>query len=443
MNNWISKKIVFPVVLYFYGETSLDKLQDFDKTQWLTHEEIKELQFKKVKNIFCYAYEKIPYYRKVFQEYGVNPKDIQTFEDIENYPVLTKKDVRENREDLTIRPKPNKFEHRHTSGTTGQALAFIKDRLATSYMRSIDYRSYGWHGIEPGVKQARFWSCKSSLLGILIENIKDYVINRKRYQVFNLSDNQFVKYYKQMRRFKPFYIYGYTSGVYEFARFIQKNKLPPIESIKTVIATAEMLFPYQRACIEGAFKCKCVIEYGCTETGVIAFECPERNLHLMEDNLFIEFTKGGKRVQPKEPGDILLTELHNFSMPFLRLDLGDMGSYSTESCPCGRGLGLMHSIEGRQNSFFRTPDGRLIYDSIFDFMAENKHVKIFKIILRSNVKLTIKIVPQSEIFPDSVKTEFTKKIRHYIGDSMDIEYIIVDAIERDSSGKRHYFQSLI
>ena len=443
MNNWFSKHLVFPIMLRLYGENALEILKELEKSQWLPHEKIADLQLEKLKYIFCHSYEKIPYYRRVLREYGLNPYHIRSLGDIEKYPILKKEDVKENFADLIITPKAKRFEERYTSGTTGLAFGFIKDRVATSHMRAIDFRAYGWHGIDVGSKQGRFWSSEIKQEGVYRQRIKDFILNRRRYSVMNISDTEFHKYYEHMKKFRPTYVYGYASAIFEFSNFMLREKLQSIKSVKTVITTSEMLFPNQRACIEDAFKCGCVNEYGCTEVGIVAFECPENNLHLMEDNLYIEFAKGGKRAQPRENGDILVTELNNFSMPFLRYDLGDVGSYSTERCRCGRGLALMQSMDGRRNSFFRTTDGRIVYDNIFDFMVKSPHVKLFKVILLSDTKILVRIVPQNDRIPEEIIEEFTKVIRRYVGDNMAIEYEMVGIIERETSGKRNYFQSLV
>jgi phenylacetate-CoA ligase len=443
MNNWFSSNIIFPAMLRSYGENTLKKLREFDQSQWLSPQELEEYQFRKVKNMFCYAYENIPYYRRMFKTYGLNSNQIQSFSDIDRYPVLTKEDVKNYYKELIVTPRPKRFEKRSTSGTTGLALHFVKGREATSCMRAIDYRTYGWYGIKIGAKQGRFWSSALTSRELLKEKIRDILLNRQRYSVLALSESHFRRYYRAMRRFRPVYIYGYASAVFEMANFILRNKLPPVASLKVVITTSEMLFSYQKTCIEEAFKCKCVNEYGCTEVGIIAFECPDGKLHLMSDNLYVEFTKDGKSLSSGESGDILISELNSFVMPFLRYQVGDMGSYSPEQCTCGRSLTVMNSLDGRQNSFFKTPNGQLVYDNIFDFMVKSPDIRMFKVILERSNRLLIKIVPEKDDLPEETIYEFRAKLKPYTGDAMSICFQVVDNIERSPSGKRNYFESVV
>lgn len=443
MNGSFYNRFFFPVMLACYGEKTLSKLKELEDFQWLPNIGIRQWQLEKLRKLFLHANEKIPYYRRMFNDYGLNPKDINTFADIQQYPILDKIAIRDNFKDLLITPPPGRYEKRITSGTTGLALSFIKDRHATSYMRAADYRSLRWHGLDIGMKQARFWSSSLNTTQNYMNRLNDALLRRKRYPVLALSDDICCDYYKDMQRFRPDFVYGYASAIYEFARVLLLKQLPVIPSIKLVITTSEVLFRHQRETIEEAFKCKCVNEYGCTEVGPIAFECEKGNLHLMDDNLYVEFTQNGKHVAPSEPGDILITELHNFSMPFLRYNIGDAGTYTTDPCPCGRGLSVMASIEGRQSIYFQTRDGRLVYDNLFDFFIKGPYIKSFEVLLVKNDKLLINIIPETDHISPKTLDEYSEKVRLVTGKQMEIEYKIVSHIERDPSGKRNYFKSLI
>ena len=68
----------------------------------------------------------------------------------------------------------------------------------------------------------------------------------------------------------------------------------------------------------------------------------------------------GKPVPVGGEGRILVTNLHNYAMPFIRYDIGDVGALSDKACPCGRGLPLLAKLTGRTTDFIRTRSGGVI-----------------------------------------------------------------------------------
>ncbi len=441
MNDSISRRIMFPLLLKLYGDNSLDILTKLDASQWLPRERILEIQLESLKKVLTHAYERVPFYTKRFQEHGLHPREIHSLDDLERYPILAKTDVTTRGEEMVACPRPLRLSTRTTSGTTGLSLSCLKDRTATSYMRASIFRSYGWFDVGVGAKQARFWSASLHAVDRLQQRIKDFMLNRRRYSVMTLSPDTFRQYREDLCSYRPTYIYGYASAISEFAAFLLKEGLAGPSSLRAVITTSEMLLPHQRQMIEEAFRCRCVNEYGCSETDIIAFECPLGTLHLMDETLYVEFVENGRKVAPETPGRLLVTELRNRAMPLVRYDIGDMGSYRTGMCGCGRGLGVMHAVYGRQNSFFRTRDGRYVYDNIFDFLIKSPHVNMFRVVLKSPEHLEITLVPTGNSVPAEALSEFSATIKAYTGEGMTIDYVFCGDIPRRESGKRNYFQS--
>ena len=108
----------------------------------------------------------------------------------------------------------------------------------------------------------------------------------------------------------------------------------------------------------------------------------------------MEFTRNGEPVAPNESGEMILTDLHNYAMPFIRYAVGDMGAPSAEQCPCGRGLPLVKSIEGRVQDFIVTPEGTRIHGEFFSHLFwEMTSFAQFQIVQESQDSLVIRVVP--------------------------------------------------
>jgi phenylacetate-CoA ligase len=140
-----------------------------------------------------------------------------------------------------------------------------------------------------------------------------------------------------------------------------------VPGVRSVIAAAEPLFPATRDAIEGAFKAPVFNTYGSREFMSIGGECEfHSGLHVNAENLVVETHDH----DGDTPSEILVTDLHNYGMPFVRYATGDVGTISRASCPCGRGLPMLESIEGRVLDVLRTPDGRTVPGEFFPHLLK-------------------------------------------------------------------------
>jgi phenylacetate-CoA ligase len=175
---------------------------------------------------------------------------------------------------------------------------------------------------------------------------------------FDVREANFAQFLAELRRRKVRYLQAYSRSLLMFAEYLSNQGIepPPLES---AITTAECLTPDERKFIEQTLQCPTFDRYGCREFSVIASECERRDgMHLAAETMLVEFVVGGRPAQPGEVGEILVTDLLNEAMPFIRYKIGDMGAPLDGSCPCGRGLPRMQMVAGRVTDFIHTPDGR-------------------------------------------------------------------------------------
>jgi phenylacetate-CoA ligase len=126
-----------------------------------------------------------------------------------------------------------------------------------------------------------------------------------------------------------------------------------------ILSTSMMLLPHERAFIEKVFRCKVIDRYGCEEVSLIGCECEKHEgMHLNIEHLFIEFINDdGCQAEPREEGNIVVTDLMNKAMPFIRYQVEDVGVPLNRICSCGRGLPLMEKVTGRVADFLIKADG--------------------------------------------------------------------------------------
>lgn len=336
------------------------------------------------------------------------------------------------------KPKGIAVDYRTTSGSTGFPLQFYKDRLATGYMDAVLYSAYSWHSIRVGDPQARFWGMPLMHKAALMARLKDLLKNRIRFSAFDLSDTAKDNYYRRLHAFRPTYFYGYPSLIAEFCNFAgnSKKELGSL-SLKAVIGTGEYVYPHERDIIEQATEAPFVNEYGCTEVGLIGFECEQRSLHVMASNIYLEVIKDGKNVVDEE-GEIYVTELHAASNPFIRYGLGDRGVLCSERCSCGRALPVLRIMSGRKDDYVLTPQGNKIYDAIFAYVLK-EGVDKFKAVQKSIDLIEISVVVNAG-YSDSIQNNYLETLQKHFGDAMKIVFSVVDSIPHEKSGKLRYFE---
>jgi len=400
-------------------------------------EELKTYHVERLNNVLQYSRRNIPYYQNKLRSYP-NGNIINNIRDLEKIPTLEKNTVRLNFEEMHSNCV-HRISRRYTSGSSGQPMMLFKDRHATAMMDAVMYHAYSWHNIKIGDKQARFWGMPITQINQYKEIIKDKIMNRKRFSAFDINDETMWEYYHKIMRFKPRYCYGYPSLMYEYANFLKKYNLTlkPLK-LKAVIVTGELVRSNDLDVIEQTFGAHVVNEYGCTEVGIIAFQCRNRKMHVMSPNIVLEVIKDGKQVFGEE-GDVYITELFAREMPLIRYRIGDRAILSDKQCSCGCTFPVIELLSGRVDSYIITPDGHKIYDAILAYTLKQGIIS-FQAVQRKLNMIDVYIVRDKDYTKD-IEKKYHNMLSNKIGRNVIIKFYYVDTIKRDNSGKIRYFKS--
>jgi len=445
MSPWLSKKI-YSFVQSVRKERVSECFNELEKSQWYSSEELRELQWRKLKIILMSAYKNVPYYQKRFAKVGIKPDDIVVPDNLLKIPILTKDDIRKYSSELIAESSTKKIIDYHTSGTTGEPLVLYFSKEHFAYSRAAQLRGFRWYDVDyASDKEGRLWGIPLNLKKKYTEKVKDFFMNRKRLSAFDLSDDRMQRYFNTCQSFKIKYLYGYASIVYTFARFLSRKGIDGKNlDLKVIVCTSEVLHDYQREVIEQAFGCPIIKEYGSAETGLIAFECPNKNIHIAYENVYLEFVDDGKHVESEQTGELLVTTLNNTVMPLIRYKLGDLCKFSNKACTCGRGLPLINEIRGRDNDVIILPDGKVIHSLFIGYIvreiSENGGgIKEIKVIQKKIDKLLVLVV-KDKSFSSDTETFLKSQIHKFVGE-VDITLEYVDKIPREASGKIRYVVS--
>lgn len=437
MKNHNIKKWLLYTAHYLRGEPILSSLDQVTNVERMEKEQLVRYQQNKMFETIRVCLEQGIY--EADMGAGILSGENSVREAFSRLPLATKKSIRESH--LKEYPVKKRLESRATSGSTGEPLKFKKSRLTTSIMDAVMYSVYKWHGIDLADAQARFWGVPVERKLRLLASLKDYVKNRIRLSAFTLDSNSMWDFYRKLELRKPTSFYGYPSLIYEFALFLNSNDLRLNYDLKVIIGTGEHMDCSQVAVIEETFQSKFVNEYGCTEVGIIGFDCIHGRMHLMAHNIYMEVLKNGKSVVDEE-GDIYVTELNSDYLPFVRYNIGDRGKILTEKCPCGLAFPVIQISEGRQDDYILTPEGNRVYDAILAYTFR-KGVAQFKAYQSTVDTLDIRIVPEGGELSEEQLRSYKEILEQRISRNIQFRFELVDDIPREKSGKLRYFQSLL
>jgi phenylacetate-CoA ligase len=367
---------------------------------------------------------------------------------VSKIPVLTKGDFQKNVGDMLVANPGRRLTLAKTSGSTGVPLKFYKDRDSSGYTLAAMYRGHRWHDVDMGAREAKLWGVPVNFWERQRARIRDCFLNRFREKEYNLRNNILGNFHSKLRRKKPAYLMGYSSMVYEFARYLEANGLDGRGlRLKMVKCTSESIHDVYRETIERVFGCKLVSEYGAAETGVIAFECPQGSQHLMTDCVYIHFVEQDLELDGCRTAKILVTDLHNRATPVINYEIGDIVVPSTRSCRCGRPFPIVERILGRLGDVVVTPSGERFHSIIFYYIMKGLAghgggVRAFRVYQEAVDRLRVMLARDEHFSHESMrflKREFNK----HFGSEMKVEFELCEAIPRDRSGKlRDFVQKL-
>ena len=399
--------------------------------QWKSTESIRALQDRRLKSLVNHAYANVRYYRQLFDSHKIKPEDISSVKDLDKIPILTKDTILAHYPDQILASNLDwsRCSPRMTSGSSGKKLEVVLDHRVASQYRIMQLRQLIDIGYAPWDKIV-YIRYSPPVTAFSLQKLGFF---RRYYIPLEWTPERQIS---EILRLKPQILNAYPSVLYLIARSISSKQAKQI-GLKFILSNSELLTQHVQEYLEEVFECKVYNDYSCLEFSAIAFECRMQNMHIASDNVVVEILdeKGNQSPAGKE-GQIIITALNNYAMPYIRYEIGDIGTLSDVSCPCGRCFPLLKSIIGRCDDFLAMPSGHLIDPQTVVFQIEViPEIKEFRVIQQKDYTLAVSVVLEKEAEFERINDQIKEKLNSVLNGVPQITVTHVPTLERGATGK--------
>jgi len=336
-----------------------------------------------------------------------------------------------------------------TSGSSGTPFVFAKDKYSHALTWASNIMRFGWFGIDFNHSyQARFYGIPMDFVGYQKERFKDFLSQRFRFPVFDLSDEVLEKFLQKFKTKKFDYLNGYTSSIVLFAKYLQQKNIilkDLCPTLKACFVTSEMLFESDKKLLEKQFGIPIINEYGASELDLIAFENLKGEWQVNAETLFVEILDENNKVLPYgEEGRIVITSLFNKANPFIRYEIGDIGildEKSTAQKP------ILKKLIGRTNDLAILPSGKkspglTFYYVTKSIVEDDGNVKEFIIKQTKLDTFEIEYVSEKKLDSNQIQ-KIQEAISLYLEPNLNFTFTRKKVLERTNRGKLKQFKSYL
>ena len=428
-----------PRVMYFLYKAN--RRLHWDKNKLMRFQE------KQLRQIVQQAYDSVPFYHKYFNEAGVDPCEIKTVEDLQKLPIVKKDEFKKQELSQVISKKFNFtiLKKVRTSGSTGTPFVLYITDAEDAWRKAIYMRA----NISCGQRVRDRWVVMTSP-----HHFHDTTGLQRRLGVFSqtcisLFESTDQKL-DQIAAARPDILDGYSGSLFLLAKEVKQRGFKKIKP-RLMFGSAEFIDVPSRRYMEDVFGAPFCDQYGAAEVDRSAWQCLERQgYHMDVDSVITEFVdRNGEPVANGERGEIVFTSLFNFAMPLIRYNIGDVGSPSDDTCPCGRSLPLMNVVEGRKDSFLTLPGNRIVSPMVFNFAISSfeYYEDIDQYLVRQRktdlFEVSLKMNKGSKLDKD-LTSKFEAHVKKFLDideNELRFEISIVDEIPLSPTGKLHSVSS--
>ena len=437
--------IGWPAISPAPGATLLALLFQFEQSQWWPAERLRARQYAQLGQLFEYLWPRSPFHRARLEGAGWRP-GIAIDDDLwQALPRLDRATLQRERATLAAHPSPpqhGRLMEFATTGSLGMPVQGVGNELTHLFNSALVVRNHLWqqrrfagkfaairtksgsgHFPNWGVEAAAFETGPLAVLDIATE------IDR---QLDWLAAEA------------PDYLLTHPSNLRALLLRARQRGLS-VPSLRELSIFGEMPPRDLRKLADEIWSLPLVDSYSCEEFGTIALQCPKHpdHLHVQAENLLLEILdQSGAPCAPGQTGRVVLTTLHNFSMPLIRYEIGD---YATAGppCPCGRGLPVLTGIAGRRRNMLSGRDGRRHWPSFpYEALREISDFSQLQLVQHSLDELEVRLAGVAPL-PSDREAAFAERLCDLLHHPFDVRFSYADTLSPAGGGKFEDYLNLV
>ncbi len=405
---------------------------------------------KRLEQLLYHAWSQTDYYREVLEACGAVRSGKVNLDRFEDIPFLTKDIIRSQGERLRAKSLPaGRTVHDNCSGgSTGQPVRFWQDNVYWDVTIATRTHHFSTVGKELGEREMKIWGNEADLrkgtLGWQAK-LENLIYNRKFEQCWHLPEQRIRSIIDHLNEWQPQLLWCFRDGIDAVARYINDRGLH-VHSPASVVLGGATVYPYMAQAIEKAFKAPAISAYGSREVGAVACQCLQRGgLHIATQAHRVESIGPDGRPVMEVDGELAITPLMNYAMPFIRYRIGDRGRMTQRPCACGRAFPLLDALTGRVIEVLRNSRGEQIDPVYFMWtMAEKANNNILKkgqVVQEEDGAVTVNLVLEPGATQQQAQPHveaMRDAISFVMGADCPIRFVFVPDIPLSPSGKFPY-----
>jgi len=382
----------------------------------MPRDRIEKLQEERLKKIVKHCYENISLYKKKFKDAGITPDDIRTLDDVQKIPFTEKEDLRKAYPyGMLGTDLSNVLELHASSGTTGHptTCAYTKNDLAV--WSKVMARIYASAGTRKGdiVQNAYGYGLFTGGLGF------HYGALEIGATVLPIASGETERQISLAKEYGTTILACTPSYAAFMGRYAKEHLgIDPLKELKwkSGLFGAEAWSEELRERIQELLGLEAFDIYGLSEVigPGVSVECSEHNgLHIQEDHFLPEVIdpKTGERIEEGKEGELVLTTLTREATPVLRFRTGDMTTFKTDGCSCGRSFGKMGRVFGRADDMLKVKGVKFWPKTVEHALLNVKGAsENYEIVIERPEELdimTLRVEPDKKLF-ESVNGDLSK-----------------------------------
>ena len=388
------------------------------------NDEFEKFVFNELKNIVKFAKQRIPYYTNSLESSG----EVDSFASapplLQSLPILSRRQAQENFDGLYFKSPeydPNDYAIQSTSGSTGKPVSVMKfTPLYSAEYDALTLTEWQLNNRDTSKTISTFRIIETEYDEVPLGAPLSYIGATRLHTSRSVLKRTIPELLDELHRLRPDYLFVNGIVARQLAMAQLESSYEPIR-IEQFLTVSDRVDPQLRILISEVFGARIIDRYSSEEFGYIALQCPVHDhLHVCSPSLIVEVVdENGNACGVGVPGRVLVTSLHNFAMPFIRYDIGDIAEFG-EPCDTGITWPVLNQVNGRVRDGITLPDGQFHLVTFFESkMLGNRKLRDFQIILFNDV---ISFLYHSETELD---TEDQDDIRNEILEAFKLELPVV------------------